>query len=153
MTNIDFGTLVSTVVEEMNMTRSEFLQKDYEDADVALGRYKRNVISAIRKVFDDAEADAPAPVVPTCSNCGAVLGETARFCGRCRMPLSEEAAVELLEDLLVEGAAKDVGMSPDDPRLRASLARVREEMPEEWTALVQKLTAPACPKNDKVETA
>ena len=141
MANIDFGTLVTAVVNEMNCTTSELFGDELTNPDLAVKRYNRNVIGAIRQVFDDAEAEAPAPVVPTCSNCGAVLEGTARFCGRCGIPLSEEAAGELLEGLLVEGAAKNVGMSPDDPRLRAAVARIRKEMPEEWNALVQKLTA------------
>ncbi|WP_214020700.1 hypothetical protein [Methanoculleus sp.] len=33
--------------------------------------------------------------------------------------------------------------TPYDPRFREALARIRKEMPEEWTALVQKLTVPA----------
>ena len=139
MAEIDFGTLVSAVVDEMSCTVSELFGDELTDPDLAVQKYKRNVIGRIREVFDEAEA--PAPVVPTCSNCGMVLRETSRFCPRCGIPLSEEAAGELLEDLLAEGVAKDVGMSRDDPRLQEVIARIREEMPEEWAALVQKITA------------
>lgn len=141
MAEIDFGTLVTAVVNEMNCTTSELFGDELTNPDLAVKRYTRNVIGVIREVFDDAEAEAkaPAPVVPTCSNCGEVLEERARFCPRCGIPLSEEAAGELLEDLLAEGVAKDVGMSRDDPRLQEVIARIREEMPEEWAALVQKI--------------
>ncbi|WP_301677632.1 hypothetical protein [Methanoculleus methanifontis] len=51
------------------------------------------------------------------------------------MPLTEEAAAERLGDLL----AKDAGIARDNPRLQAALARVREEEPEAWNALLQKI--------------
>jgi len=35
--------------------------------------------------------------------------------------------------------AKDAGTTPDDPRFQASIARIREEQPEAWDALVQKI--------------
>ncbi|NLB00640.1 MAG: zinc ribbon domain-containing protein [Methanomicrobiales archaeon] len=137
MTDIDFGTLITAVVDEMNCTTSELFGDELTDPDLAVKRYNRNVIGRIREVFDEAEA--PAPVPPTCSNCGMVLGETARFCSRCGTPLSVDAADELLADRL----AKDVGTTPDNPSFRVALARIREEMPEEWAALVQKITVSA----------
>ena len=71
MTDIDFGTLVTAVVNELNCTASELFGDETTNSDLAVKRYNRNVIGAIRQVFDEAEARAP--VVPTCSNCGAVL--------------------------------------------------------------------------------
>jgi len=121
----------------MNCTTSELFGAELTDPDLAVKRYNRNVIGRIREVFDEAEA--PAPVPPTCSKCGAVLEETARFCGRCGMPLSAGAAGELLADLLAE----NVGTTADNPNFQEALARLREEMPEEWAALVQKIGAPA----------
>lgn len=150
MTNIDFGSLVSAVVNEMNCTTSELFGDERTDPDLAVKRYNRNVIGAIREAFDEAEAVAPAsvaPPVPTCSNCGAPVAERFRFCARCGMPLTSEAADQRLADLLAE----DVGMSQDDPRLREAIARVRKEMPEEWAGLVQKITSPVRPKNEEVE--
>ncbi|HOI13760.1 MAG TPA: zinc ribbon domain-containing protein [Methanoculleus sp.] len=137
MTEIDFGTLVTAVVDELNCTTSELFGDEKTDPDLAVKRYNRNVIGRIREVFDEAEA--PAPVPPTCSNCGAVLGGKARFCGRCGMALSTEAADELLADLLAE----NVGTTADNPNFRKALARIREEMPEQWDALVQKIGAMA----------
>jgi hypothetical protein len=136
MTDIDFGTLVTAVVNELNCTASELFGDETTDRDQAVKRYTRNVIGAIREVFDEAEA--PAPVVPTCSNCGTALRETARYCSRCGKPLSEEAADELLEIVL----AKEIGTTRDDPRFRESIARIREEQPEQWDALVQLIAAP-----------
>ena len=133
MTDIDFGTLVTAVVNELNCTASELFGDELTNPDLAVKRYTRNVIGAIREVFDEAEA--PAPVVPTCSYCGTVLEEEARFCAACGMPLTEEAAAERLGDLL----AKDAGIARDSPRLQAALARVREEEPEAWNALLQKI--------------
>jgi len=137
MTDIDFGTLVTAVVNELNCTASELFGDELTNPDLAVKRYTRNVIGAIREVFDEAEA--PAPVVPTCSYCGTVLEEEARFCAACGMPLTEEAAAERLGDLL----AKDAGIARDSPRLQAALARIREEEPEAWNALLQKIAAPA----------
>lgn len=149
MTEINFGTLVTAVVNEMNCTTGELFGDELTNPDLAVKRYSRNVIGAIRQVFDDAEADDPAPVVPTCSNCGAVLRGTARFCTTCGAPQTVEAADQRLADLLAVSAAKDAGMSQDDPRLREAIARLREEMPEEWNALVQMLTPSTRPKTTK----
>ena len=135
MTEIDFGTLVTAVVNELNCTTSELFGDETTNPDLAVKRYARNVIGVIREVFDDAEADDPAPAVPTCSNCGAVLRGTDRYCSECGMPLPEEATRQILEKLL----AKEVGASRDDPRFQASLARIREEMPGAWDALIQKI--------------
>ena len=55
------------------------------------------------------------------------------------MSQTEEAPGDFLERML----AKDAGTTPDDPRFRASIARLREQEPEEWNALVQKLRPPA----------
>jgi hypothetical protein len=135
ITEIDFGTLVLAVVNEMNCTASELFGDEVTDPDLAVKRYNRNVIGAIRQVFDEAEARADVPATPTCTRCGAVLEGERRFCTVCGMPQTVEAAGELLERAL----AKDVGTTPDDPRFRASLARLREEEPEVWNALVQKI--------------
>ncbi|WP_292728038.1 hypothetical protein [Methanoculleus sp.] len=55
MTEIDFETLVSIVTKEMDHTHSEILREDSFDLDEVLEQYKRNVIEAIRAVFDEAE--------------------------------------------------------------------------------------------------
>ena len=136
MAEIDFGTLVTAVVNELNCTTSELFGDETTNPDLAVKRYARNVIGVIREVFDEAEA--PAPVVPTCSNCGAILRGTARYCSLCGMPQSGEATAELLEIVL----AKEIGTTRDDPRFREALARVREEAPDQWAALVQKITVP-----------
>lgn len=137
MAEIDFGTLVTAVVDELSMSASELFGDEMHDSDLAVQRYKRNVVGAIRRVFDEAEA--PAPVVPTCRNCGAPVGEGYRFCTRCGAPQTSEAAAEILERLLV----KDLGMNPEDPKVLAAIACIREEQPEQWDALVQKISAMA----------
>jgi hypothetical protein len=139
MTEIDFGTLVLAVVNEMNCTASELFGDEVTDPDLAVKRYNRNVIGAIRQVFDEAEARADVPATPICTRCGAILEGERRFCTVCGMPQTVEAAGEILEKAL----AKDAGMTPDDPRFRASLARIREEQPEQWDTLIQMLTTPA----------
>ena len=78
-----------------------------------------------------------------CPKCGrpveAVPGEPVNVCTWCGMSQTEEAPGDFLERML----AKDAGTTPDDPRFRASIARLREQEPEEWNALVQKLRPPA----------
>ncbi|WP_214084221.1 zinc ribbon domain-containing protein [Methanoculleus sp.] len=120
----------------MDYTESSLTGDERRDTGKALVHYKRDVVQAIREVFDAAEA--PAPVPPTCSNCGAALGEGARFCTRCGMPQTTEAAADLLGEVF----AKELGRNPYDPRFREALARIRKEMQEEWDALVQRLTVP-----------
>ena len=139
MTEIDFGTLVLAVVNEMNCTASELFGDEVTDPDLAVKRYNRNVIGAIRQVFDEAEARADVPATPICTRCGAILEERGRFCTVCGKSQTEEAPGDFLEIVL----AKDAGTTRDDPRFRESIARFREEQPEAWDALVQKLTVPA----------
>lgn len=55
MTEIDFGTLVSAVIDELACTASELSEDERTDTDAALERYKRNVIKVIRAVFNEAE--------------------------------------------------------------------------------------------------
>lgn len=55
MTEIDFGTLVSVIIDELACTASELSEDEHTDTDAALERYKRNAIKAIRTVFDEAE--------------------------------------------------------------------------------------------------
>lgn len=69
MAEIDFGTLVSAVADELNYTESDLCGNEREDTRAALEHYKRNVIGAIRRVFDKAET--PAQVPPPCTRCGA----------------------------------------------------------------------------------
>ena len=137
MAEVNFGKLVSRVLARMDFVESDLTTDERNDSYKALQHYKQALVEEIRAVFD--EADAPAPVVPTCRNCGAPVGAMARYCSACRMPLTPEAAAETLEGMFAE----DLGMGRDDPRLREKLARVREESPDQWTALVQKLTVPA----------
>jgi len=137
MSEIDFGTLVSRVLACMDFAESDLTGDERRDAGKALEHYKREVAEEIRRVFHEAEA--PAPVVPTCRNCGAPVGEGYRFCTQCGVPQASEAAAEILERLLV----KDLGMNPEDPKVLAAIARIREEQPEQWDALVQKIGAPA----------
>ena len=136
MTDIDFGTLMARVMVEMECSRSSLSSEMTENADLACYHYQSGVARAIREAFDEAEAPAPiAPAMPTCSRCGAILEGEMRFCTVCGTPQTVEAAGELLERAL----AKDAGTTPDDPRFRASVARLREEQPEQWAALVQKI--------------
>lgn len=95
--------------------------------------------SPIRAVFDEADVPGPAAPEPVpCTRCGAILEGERRFCTVCGMPQKKEAAGELLERML----AKDAGTTPDDPHFRASIARLREEEPGAWDALVQLIAAP-----------
>lgn len=135
MAEIDFGTLVTAVVNELNCTTSELFGDETTNPDLAVKRYARNVIGVIREVFDEAEEEARAPT--TCPKCGAILRGTARYCIRCGRPQTGDAAAELLETVL----AKEIGKTPDDPLFQAVIARAREEGPEVWDALVQKVAA------------
>ena len=124
MANIDFGTLVTVVLEELSFSENELGVDEYKDPHAALMLYKRNVATVIRKHFDEVEL-AKETEKPVCPACG--------------MLLTSEAAGQRLADTLVEDAAKDAGMSQDDPRLREAIARVlreaivrvREDYPEE----------------------
>jgi len=139
MTEVDFGKLVARVLGCMDYAESDLVGDERHDSRKALERYKQALVEEIRRVFDEADAPAPvAPAMPTCSHCGAPVEGGYRFCTRCRMPQTPDAAVDILEKVF----AKELGRNPYDPRFRESIARVREEMPEEWDALVQKITAP-----------
>ncbi len=139
MTDIRFGTIVSAVLECLDFAESDLTGDERHDSRKALEHYKAAVAQAIREAFDEAEAPAPvAPAVPTCSHCGAPVEEGYRFCTRCRMPQTPEAAAEILERLLVE----DLGMNQDDPKVLAAIARIREEEPALWDGLMQKIAVP-----------
>ncbi len=139
MTNVKFGTTVSAVLECLDFAESDLTDDERHNSRKALEHYKAAVAQTIRAVFD--EADVPGPVarepVP-CTRCGAILEERGRFCTVCGKSQTEEAPGDFLERML----AKDAGTTPDDPHLRASLARFREEQPEAWDALVQLIAAP-----------
>lgn len=56
MTEIDFGTLVTAVVDELSTSANELFGDEKHDSDLAVLRYKRNIVNAIRRVFNEAEA-------------------------------------------------------------------------------------------------
>ena len=134
MTTPDFGKLVSEVLTRMDLTESELTADERRNSYMALQAYKAAVVEAIREAFDEEET--PEPVQPTCATCGAPVEREHRFCGACRMPLTREAAAASLEKLFAE----EVGRGRYDPLFQEALARVREEEPEKWNALVMKLT-------------
>ena len=135
MAEIDFGTLVLAVVNEMNCTTSELFGDELTNPDLAVKRYNRNVIGAIRQVFDDAEADDPAPAVQTCTHCGVTLGAEDRFCHGCGMPLT----ADVIPGWLLDALAKDAGAAADDPRVMQALLAFRGEDPEGWSRMRQKI--------------
>ena len=137
MTTPNFGKLVSEVLARMDLTESELTSYERRNSYMALQTYKAAVVEAIRGAFDEEES--PEPVRPVCAACGSPVREEHRFCGACRMPLTPEAAADALEKVF----AKETGKSPCDPLFRAALARVREEHPEAWNAVIVKLTPPA----------
>ena len=140
MAEIDFGKLVSRVLARMDDTESNLTGGESRDTGKALRHYKQALAEEIREVFDEAEVAATVAREPVpCTRCGAILEERGRFCTVCGMPQKKEAPGDFLERML----AKDAGTTPDDPRFRASIARLREQEPEEWNALVQKLRPPA----------
>ncbi|PKL61814.1 MAG: hypothetical protein CVV31_09265 [Methanomicrobiales archaeon HGW-Methanomicrobiales-2] len=138
MTDIRFGTIVSAVLECLDFAESDLTGDERRDSYKALQHYKRDVAQAIREAFDEAEVEIPAAVQPTCSTCGAPVEEGYHFCTGCRTPQTPEAAVDILEKVF----AKELGRNPYDPRFREALARAREEAPDQWAALVQKITVP-----------
>ena len=139
MAEIDFGKLVSRVLARMDDTESNLTGGESRDTGKALQHYKQALVEEIREVFDEAGTPAPvAPPVQTCTRCGAVLEERGHYCTVCGLAQMEEAPGDFLERLL----AKDARTTPDDPRFRASIARIREEQPEAWNALVQLLATP-----------
>jgi len=123
----------------MDLTESELTGDERRDTYKALQTYKAAVVEAIREAFDEADVETPVAVQPTCPTCGAPVEKEYRFCSACRMPQTTEAAVESLEKLFAE----EVGRGRYDPLFQEALARVREEAPDQWNALVQKLTVPA----------
>lgn len=136
MAEIDFGKLVSRVLARMDDTESNLTGGESRDTGKALRHYKQALAEEIREVFDEAEVAATVAREPVpCTRCGAILEERGRFCTVCGKSQTEEAPGDFLERML----AKDAGTTPDDPHFRASLARLREEEPEVWNALVQKI--------------
>jgi hypothetical protein len=136
MTNVKFGTTVSAVLECLDFAESDLTDDERHNSRKALEHYKAAVAQTIRAVFDEADVPGPAAPEPVpCTRCGAILEGERRFCTVCGMPQKKEAPGDSLERML----AKDAGTTPDDPRFRASLARLREEEPEVWNALVQKI--------------
>jgi hypothetical protein len=151
MAEIDFGKLVSRVLARMDDTESNLTGGERRDTGKALRHYKQALAEEIREVFDEAEVAATVAREPVpCTRCGAILEERGRFCTVCGKSQTEEAPGDFLERML----AKDAGTTPDDPHFRASIARIREELPEEWDALVQLIaTATAAPKPKEAEPA
>ena len=139
MAEIDFGKLVSRVLARMDDTESNLTGGESRDTGKALRHYKQALAEEIREVFDEAEVAATVAREPVpCTRCGAILEERGRICTVCGMPQKKEAPGDFLERML----AKDAGTAPDDPHFRASIARIREEQPEAWDALVQLIAAP-----------
>lgn len=126
MVEIDFGTLVTAVVNEMNCTASELFGDEVTDRDLAAKRYSRNVIGAIRQVFDEAEARADVPAPTTCSRCGAVLEGEMRFCTRCGTPITSDAVRERITDLMLRGIRDD---------MRKAVERLEHDEPERYGRL------------------
>jgi|LFRM01.1.fsa_nt_gb hypothetical protein len=139
MAEIDFGKLVSRVLARMDDTESNLTGGESRDTGKALQHYKQALVEEIRAAFDEADVPGPAAPEPVpCTRCGAILEGERRFCTVCGMPQKKEAPGDSLERML----AKDAGTAPDDPHFRASIARIREEQPEAWDALVQLIAAP-----------
>lgn len=135
MAEIDFGTLVSVVADELNYTESDLSENERSDTRAALEHYKRNIIEAVRKVFDEAET--PAQVPPPCTRCGAAVVEGVRFCQQCGLPLTMDAVPRWLIDTI----AKDAGAAADDPRVMQAFIRLHEEDSEGWSRMMQKIEA------------
>lgn len=137
MTDVDFGTLVSRVLTRMDYAESELTGDERRDARKALAAYKASIAEEIRQVFDEEEVvvDTPAQVPPPCTRCGEPVEAEARFCGACGLPLTADAIPRWLNDAI----AKDAGAAADDPRVMQAFIRLREEDPEGWSRLMQKI--------------
>ena len=131
MVEIDFGTLATAVVNEMNCTASELFGDEVTDRDLAAKRYSRNVIGAIRQVFDEAEARADVPAPTTCSRCGVVLEGEGRFCTRCGTPITSDAVRERITDLMLRGIRDD---------MRKAVERLEHDEPERYGRLAAIVT-------------
>jgi len=137
MTEIDYGILTAAVMVEMECARSSLSLEESRDGALAGYKYQGAAARAIREVFDEAEA-GPGPRA-VCPHCGTTLAAEARFCIRCGRPRTPEVMPGWLEDLIAVAVAKETGLSPTDPRLKAQIARSREEEPETWAALVERI--------------
>lgn len=138
MTEIDFGTLTAAVLARMDTTESELTRDERADSIAAMWLYKGAVAAEIRRVFNEAEARVE-PVREACPHCGATLPLGCRFCNQCGRPRTPEVMPGWLEDLITVAIAKETGLSPTDPQLKEQIARSREEDPEVWAALVERI--------------
>jgi hypothetical protein len=137
MAEIDFGILMREVIIEMDCARSNLTVEEASDGEIAGYRYQGAAARAIRAVFDEAEAGPAHRAV--CPHCDTALASEARFCVRCGRPRTPEVMPGWLEDLIAVAIAKEVGRSPTDPQLKDQIARSREEDPEVWAALVERI--------------
>lgn len=123
----------------MDYAESGLTGDERRDARKALAVYKAAIAEETRQVFDEeavvVEADAPAQVPPPCTRCGAAVEGTGRFCVACGLPLAADAIPRWLNDTI----AKNAGAAADDPRVMQALIRFREENPEGWSRLMQKV--------------
>lgn len=113
MTDIDFGTLISAIVGELNCTASELSEDERTDTDAAVERYKRNVIGAVRTVFDEAENSAQA--APACSPTLAQRHDRAQkidYSDPFVRALLSPGVIRQMKEILAEG---------DDPRVQEDL--------------------------------
>jgi len=138
MTEIDYGILTAAVMVEMECARSSLTLEERRDGEIAGYRYQGAAARAIRAVFDEAEA-RPNRTGSVCPHCDTTLASESRFCIRCGRPRTPEVMPGWLEDLIAAAVAKETGLSPTDPRLKARIARSREEEPETWAALVERI--------------
>jgi len=114
MTDIDFGTLVSAVVDELTYAVNEPSRTERKDPDAALEHYKRTVIGAIRTVFDEAENSAQ--VAPACSPTPAQGHDRAQ-----KVDYSDPYVRALFSPIVIARLKKILAEEDKPPQLRGDL--------------------------------